>query len=94
MLAVAALVVVIVVLTSARGGDILTRWAQENGFTILERQQVVFYKGPFTLTSTRSQIVYRVTVQDNTGSTRSGWVRCGSWWGGLISNAAEVRWDK
>jgi hypothetical protein len=28
------------------------------------------------------------------GGVRSGWVRCGSWWLGLLSDQVEVRWDQ
>lgn len=79
---------------SSRSQDILAQWAEENGYRLLEANYATFFKGPFTLTSARGQTVYRVVVQDEAGFTRTGWVRCGSWWGGLMSGQAQVRWDE
>src|SRR5262249_36093276 len=51
------------------------------------------FKGPFFWTSTKAQTVYYVFVEDSDGNKRSGWVRCGSCWFGLLSDNVEVRWD-
>lgn len=77
----------------SRSGDVLQKWADENGFRLIERHYHHFRRGPFFWTTSKGQTVYRVTVQDANGNTRSGWVRCGSWMWGLASNRAEVRWD-
>ena len=50
------------------------------------------FRGPYFWTSSKGQTVYRVTVEVR-GGVRTGWVRCGGWWLGLLSDQAEVRWD-
>lgn len=89
----AGFVAVVIFLTVARADTILNGWASRNGYRVLNRDYAWFFKGPFFWSTTRSQVVFRVTVQDGSGVPRSGWVRCGSWWGGILSDDAEVRWD-
>jgi hypothetical protein len=72
---------------------VLERWAEQNGYRIVDAEYRHFFKGPFFWTSSKGQTVYRVTVEMK-GGVRSGWVRCGSWWFGLMSDKAEVRWDE
>jgi len=76
----------------ARSRTVLQGWAALNGFEILESEFRFFRRGPFFWTTSKGQTVYYVTVRDAQGQTRSGWVRCGSWWLGLWSDRAEVRW--
>jgi hypothetical protein len=78
----------------ARSAAILTKWADENGYEILEKSYRHFCKGPFFFTTTSHQTVYRVTVRDKAGNVETGWVACGSWWWGLLSDQAQVRWDE
>jgi hypothetical protein len=77
----------------SRSGSLLDQWAEENGYRVLSREYRSFFKGPFFWTSSRGQTVYYVTVQDKAGNRRSGWVRCGSWFLGLLSDNVEVRWE-
>lgn len=90
----AIFVAVVFFLTNARADTILNNWAARNGYRILQRDHAWFFKGPFFWTTSRNQIVFRVTVQDQSGNSQSGWVRCGSWWGGMLSEDAEARWDE
>ena len=76
---------------------ILRRWAGENGFQIISfEQRYLFFTGPFKWWSNgRGQFVYRVVIRDRDGHERSGWVRCGSYLGGvLFNNDVEVRWEE
>lgn len=75
-----------------RSNSLLERWAEENSFTILNSEYRYFFRGPYFWTTTKGQTVYYVTVLDKSGHTRSGWVRCGGWWLGLMSDHVEVRW--
>jgi hypothetical protein len=59
-----------------RGGTILKDWADKNGYQILHKEFRVFRVGPFWGQS-RQAVVYYVTVRDEQGQQRSGWVRCG-----------------
>jgi hypothetical protein len=75
---------------------ILRKWAKENGFQIVKSRQGSFFTGRFKWwTNGRMQDIYFVKVRDQDGHERSGWVRCGSFFGGvLFSNQIEVRWDE
>ena len=79
--------------TSRRSNSVIENWAARNDYRLLEAQQSILSKGPFFWTTSDGQTVYRVTVEDSAGQTRRGWVRCGSWLGGLLSEQIEVRWD-
>jgi hypothetical protein len=78
----------------SRSAGILQQWASENGFEILEKSYRHFFRGPFFFRASKHQTVYRVTVRDKAGNVGTGWVACGSWWWGLMSNQAQVRWDE
>jgi hypothetical protein len=73
---------------------ILTAWARRNGYTIVHSELRHLLTGPFFLRAANSQHVYRVTVRDSAGAIRKGWVRCGGFWLGPFSDAADVRWDR
>jgi hypothetical protein len=92
-----ALLAVIVVLSLAwhfgRSSSLLHQWAAENGYRILRQEYRTLFKGPFFWTSSKGQTVYYVVVEDEDGNERRGWVRCGGWWFGLLSNHVDVRWD-
>jgi hypothetical protein len=77
----------------ARSRSVLDQWADEQGFTILDSEYRNLFRGPFFWTTSRGQTVYYVTVRDQQGTERSGWVRCGGWFWGLMTNKAEVRWE-
>jgi hypothetical protein len=80
-------------LTKTRSEAILTKWAYENRYQLLEVQPKVFNRGPFIWAS-KSQIIFRVAVEDAEGIQRSGWVKCGSYWGGIFENKVDVKWDE
>jgi hypothetical protein len=67
-------------------------WAARNGLQIIEMELRWFSKGPFFWTTSRTQIVYYVTVYE-TGRRRQAYVRCGSFWLGMISDRVEVSWE-
>jgi hypothetical protein len=76
-----------------RSRQLLEHWAARNGFQIIHSEFRWFFKGPFFLLS-RGKTVYRVTVRDHNGRDRSGWVRCGGIWFGLLTDSATVVWDR
>ena len=76
-----------------RSSSLLHQWAAKNGYRIVRQEYRHLFKGPFFWTSTKGQTVYYVVVEDAAGTRRSGWVRCGGWWLGLLSDNVEVRWD-
>jgi hypothetical protein len=77
----------------SRSRSILQKWADGNGYTLMQAELRLFRTGPFFLNTTRSQVVYYVTILDALGRERKGWVKVGSWLIGLWSNQAEVKWD-
>ena len=77
----------------SRSRSILKEWAAWNGLQILSLKRA-FWTGAFNpFTTSRSQVVFWVRVRDGAGHDRSGWVRCGSFWGGLSRSRAEVKWQ-
>jgi hypothetical protein len=91
--AVAAFVILGLVWHFGRSSSLLHQWAARNGYHLIRQEYRTFFKGPFFWTSTKGQTVYYVVVEDARGNKRSGWVRCGGWWLGLLSDNVEVRWD-
>ncbi len=77
----------------SRSRSLLEQWAMENGYELLHTEYRNLFRGPFFWTSSKGQTVYYVKVRDRQGTTRSGWVRCGGWWLGLLSDKTQVRWE-
>jgi hypothetical protein len=86
-------VVAVAVLQFRRSRTILERWAERQGYRILRSQRRTLRRGPFFFFTARGQEVFRVTVEDAHGRIRHGFVRCGSFMLGILSDRAEVRWD-
>jgi hypothetical protein len=76
-----------------RSRTVLERWAERNGYRLREAEYRHVFRGPFFWSSSKGQTVYRVTVEGK-DRVRTGWVRCGGWFLGLLSDHAEVRWDE
>jgi hypothetical protein len=80
-----------------RARAVLRAWAAEGGFQILRFQKTnITGRGPFGWWTNRPhQAIYHIRVRDREGRERSCWVRCGSFFGGvLFSNKTEVKWDQ
>lgn len=75
----------------SRASAILAGWARDNGHQIVSSERCWFCRGPF-FWSSKSQEVYYVTVRTCGGEVRRGWVRCGGFFAGMLSDEAEVRW--
>ena len=93
LVAVIAIVILAWVWHFSRARSILQKWADDNGYQLLQAEYRWFRKGPFFWTTSRDQVVYYVVVLDPLGRERKGWVKCGSWLFGMLSNKADVRWD-
>jgi hypothetical protein len=78
---------------TSRSEDLIDGWAQANGLTIVAKEARGFLRGPMFWTTAKGQTVYRITVRDQRGSQRTGWIRCGGRWMGLYSDKVDVRWD-
>jgi len=88
-----ALVALLLWWTFWRSDAILQNWANQNRYRILRQQYCWFWRGPFFWTSSKNQTIYYVTVEDRDGRRRTGWVRCGGWFWGLLVDVADVRWE-
>jgi hypothetical protein len=73
-----------------RGRSALKRWAHQNGLQILKSKLTSSFAGSFTWN--HNQTIYFIQVRDREGNVRDGWVRCGSFWLGVLSSKTEVRW--
>ena len=89
-----AIVVSLAALAYSRAGIILRRWAESNGYEIVGSRYCRFNVGPFFWTTSNWQYVYYVRVRLPENQERRGWVRCGGWLSGVLSDKAEVRWDE
>jgi hypothetical protein len=88
-----ALIALLYLWTASRSRQLLESWARENGLEIVSSEFRWFRRGPFFWTTSSAQRVFHVTVRMPDGGTRGGWVRCGGFWGGLLQDRVEVRWD-
>jgi hypothetical protein len=86
-------VVLLMMWKNSRGSAFLDQWASRCRYRIISREFRYFFKGPFFWTSSNAQVVYYVTIEDGLGRVRSGWVRCGGYFLGLLSDDVEVQWD-
>jgi len=77
----------------SRGRRILEQWADRHGCRIVSSEVRWFRRGPFLWTTSKHQIVYYVVVETQDGQTKRGWVRCGSFWWGVMTDKAEERWE-
>ena len=93
ILLVVALVVASFAWSMSRSRGILEEWAASNHFRILACERRWLRRGPFFLRSGKGHEVFHVTVADDSGRTRTGFVRVGGWFGGLLSDQAVVEWD-
>jgi hypothetical protein len=73
---------------------LLQEWAQANQFRILHSRLCIFMPWRLYFTTTRYQIVYQVSVYDeSTHRVRAAWVRLGTRvWGVMEGDAVDVRW--
>lgn len=77
----------------SRAQSVLEQWASQNGYEIVESERRILRRGSFWWRTGKGQKVYRVRIVDRTGRQRSGYVRCGGMFLGMMSDAADVEWD-
>ena len=77
----------------SRSSDMLEQWARDNGMELIEAERRFLRRGTYWWRTARGQEVFRVTVRDNSGQVRRGYVRVGGWFMGLLSNQVDVEWD-
>ncbi len=75
-----------------RSRELLQRWAAKHGYSIVSREARYWRLGPFSGSTSKYQRVFYVRIRNPGGQERSGWVRLGNWWLGLLSDQVEERW--
>jgi hypothetical protein len=86
------LFVISIIWAYSRSDRLLNRWAKENGYVLLKSQYVASYNNPFPFAS-RGQAVCKIVVRDLSGNRRTGWVRLGNWFFGILKYEVAVKWD-
>ncbi len=76
-----------------RSKSLLQKWAAANGYEILHSEFKELDRGPFSRTGSAKQAVYHVRIRNRDGQERSGWVRCGGYWIGILNDKTEVQWE-
>ncbi|HZE21241.1 MAG TPA: hypothetical protein VE082_04230 [Desulfobaccales bacterium] len=92
LLAVVALGVFIWVWTIRKSKQMVAEWARQQGLLLVSSEFRLWRRGPFFWKSSRNQTVLYVTVRMPDGSPRSAFIRCGSWWLGLLQDQLDVKW--
>jgi hypothetical protein len=87
-------IVVMLVLIYSRAQMILRTWAKDNGYEILSSNMRFLSRGPYKYTLLGKQWVFHVVVRASDGSTKTGYVKCGSFFWGVFVNSAEARLDR
>lgn len=77
-----------------RSRTLLARWAVRKGVEIIWARRRWVFKGPFFWKSTSGQVVFRVKVRDLQGYERTGWVLCGNYVTGMVTEQTSEIWDK
>ncbi len=77
-----------------RARILVRRWAERNGFELLDLEHRFLFKGPFFWNHSKYQPVFRVRVRDRRGDEHLGWVRCGGSLIGVFADETSVIWDK
>lgn len=70
----------------------LARWAKAERLRIVREERRLMWWGPFWLGTSGYQVIYRISVEDEAGRQRTGWVRVGNTWG-TNWDRIKVRWD-
>ena len=76
-----------------RSQELLQRWAAKHGYSLLSQEARYWRLGPFSGSTSKYQRAFRVRIRDPWGQERTGWVRLGNWWLGLLSDQVEERWE-
>ena len=76
-----------------RSRQLVDEWIRTNGLTPVSVERRFLCYGPFWWRTGKGQAVFRVTVRDATGQTRSGYIRTGGWFLGMLSDQVDAEWD-
>jgi hypothetical protein len=76
----------------SRARSVLQRWALAKRYEILKFERC-FFCGPFPWWKTsHKQMVFFITIRDDSGQERSGWVKFGDYLGGGYDHEPDIIW--
>jgi len=84
---------IVLFLTYSRAQMILRTWAEENDYQMISSNMRFLSRGPYTYTLLGKQWVSHVVVRTSDGTTKTGYVKLGSFLWGVMVNRAEARLD-
>jgi len=87
------LALVVIFWEARRSGRMISQWAADHKYEVLEKKQPFVNLGPFRRDKPAGRTFYRVTVRDAEGQARGGWISCGVWWPGPHTNRVVMRWN-
>jgi hypothetical protein len=76
---------------NAKAKRVIDEWAAREGFTITGKR-FLFGGGKFFWSRSKTQRVYRLTVQTGEGLPRTADIKCRSYWNGMLSEKLSVKW--
>ncbi len=77
-----------------RADQLLNDWARKNELEIVAKQNAnPPGTGPSDRTAANKQVMFRVTVKDNSGKLRTGLIKVGSESAGTLSDQVTATWD-
>jgi len=77
----------------SKAGRILENWAAQNKYKLIEKQNANFGDGPLGRRGAKTNVKYRVKVEDKDSKTKTGIVYLGSENTGVLSDEIIVVWD-
>jgi hypothetical protein len=93
VVAIILLIIIMVVWQKTASSDRLGQWAQTQGYELLSVERRSMFRGGFSWTTSKGQEVFRITIRDQDGHVRKGYVRVGGYVLGQLSDNIDVKWD-
>lgn len=73
----------------------IKQWAIRNNYKIIKCKICLVNIGPFSYFGTSGgQSVFKIEILSDKNKTRTGYVRAGGFFFGLLRDRVEVKWDK
>lgn len=72
---------------------LLDNWATQNHYKLLEKENANFGDGPLGRRGAKTQVKYRIKVEDENGTIKTGLAYLGGENVGVLSNEVKVEWD-
>src|SRR5260221_5016922 len=73
---------------------VLENWAAQNNYKVLDKQKANVGTGPEAVRAGNKQVMYRITVEDQSGARHTGLAKIGSENTGTLVDEISIEWDK